>query len=45
MLGMQGTTQVPLDAVQPVAGVDYSITKPRWWILASKRLRPQDEPP
>jgi len=31
MLGMQGTTQVPLEAVRPVAGVDYSIIKPRWW--------------
>jgi hypothetical protein len=24
MLGMQGTTQVPLEAVRPLAGMDYS---------------------
>ena len=32
MLGMQGARQVPLDTVEPVAGVDYSVIRPRWWV-------------
>jgi hypothetical protein len=45
MLGMQGTTQVPLNAVEPVAGVDYSVIKPRWWVWRQTGYVPEDHPP
>jgi hypothetical protein len=45
MLGMQGTVQVPLEAVEPIAGVDYSVLKPRWWVWRQTGYVPRDHPP
>jgi hypothetical protein len=45
MLGMQGTRQVPLETVEPVAGVDYSAIKPQWWVWRRRGYVPQDHPP
>jgi hypothetical protein len=45
MLGMQGTVQVPLEAVEPVAGVDYSVIKPRWRVWRQSGYVAQDHPP
>jgi hypothetical protein len=45
MLGMQGARQVPLDTVEPVAGVDYSVIRPRWWVWRQTGYVAQGHPP
>lgn len=45
MLGMRGTMQVPLERVVPVAGVDYSVIQPKWWVYRGTGYVPQDYPP
>jgi hypothetical protein len=45
MLGMQGTMQLPLEEVEPIAGIDYSGIRPTWWLWRGTGYVPHDHPP